>query len=98
MTLEVIHLHAAGVDVGSKSHYVAIGQSLNRVKEFGVYAEDLSALSTWLLAHQITTVAIDSTTGDYWQNLHGELEHKGLEVLLVNGSYSKNVKGKKPMF
>ena len=44
----------------------------------------------------VTTIAMEST-GDYWQNLHAELEsdRAGLEVILVNGKYSKNVKGKK---
>lgn len=35
---------AAGIDIGSRSHYAAIGQELEDVKEFGAYAEDLTAL------------------------------------------------------
>lgn len=94
MTLNVIHPHAAGIDVGSKSHFVSVGQRLEDVKEFGVYAEDLTALGKWLDSCGVTTVAMEST-GDYWQNLHAELESSGLEVVLVNGKFSKNVKGKK---
>lgn len=26
-TMEIVHPHAAGIDVGSRSHYVAIGQT-----------------------------------------------------------------------
>ncbi|HAZ02785.1 MAG TPA: IS110 family transposase, partial [Marinilabiliales bacterium] len=37
--MEIINANAAGIDVGSKSHFVAVGQSLEDVKEFGVYAE-----------------------------------------------------------
>ena len=94
MSLEVVNPNAAAIDVGSKSHFVSIGQTLEEVKEFGVYAEDLTTLGKWLLDNKIDTVAMEST-GDYWQNLHAELESMGLEVILVNGRYSKNVKGKK---
>ena len=94
MSLEVVNPNAGAIDVGSKSHFVAIGQSLEEVKEFGVYAEDLKTLGKWLLSNKVDTVAMEST-GDYWQNLHAELESLGLEVLLVNGKFSKNVKGKK---
>lgn len=94
MSLEIVNPNAGAVDIGSKSHFVAVGQSLEEVKEFGVYAEDLASLRKWLISHGVTTVAMEST-GDYWQNLHAELESSGLEVILVNGKYSKNVKGKK---
>ena len=33
---------AAGIDVGSRSHFVAIGQNKEDVKEFGVYTEDFN--------------------------------------------------------
>ena len=92
--LEIIHPNAAGIDVGSRSHFVAIGQNLDEVKEFGVYDEDLKKLSAWLVESKIDTVALEST-GDYWQNLHAQLLEDGLEVVLVNGKFTKNIKGKK---
>ena len=92
--LEIVNPNAAGIDVGSRSHFVAIGQSLEEVKEFGVYDEDLKNLSCWLLENNIETVALEST-GDYWQNLHGQLLKEGIEVVLVNGKFTKNIKGKK---
>ena len=49
MALDVVNPQAAGIDVGSRSHYVAIGQRDEDVKEFGVYNEDLIALAQWLL-------------------------------------------------
>ena len=36
MELDIIDPDAAGIDVGSRSHYVAVGQSLEDVKEFRV--------------------------------------------------------------
>lgn len=42
----------------------------------------------------VTTVAMQST-GDYWQNLYTELISFGLEVVLANGKFTKNARGKK---
>lgn len=94
LEMEIINSNAAGIDVGSKSHFVAVGQSLEDVKEFGVYAEDLADLCEWLLSYEIETVAMEST-GDYWQNLYTELIKHGLEVTLCNGKFTKHAKGKK---
>jgi hypothetical protein len=35
------------------------------------------------------------STGDYWQNLYTELIKHGFEVVLANGKFTKNAKGKK---
>ena len=94
MELDIINPNAAGIDVGSRSHYVAVGQDLEDVKEFGVYAEDLTALCEWLLSYGITSVAMEST-GDYWQNLYAELLKHGIDVILCNGKFTKHAKGKK---
>jgi transposase len=94
MELDIINPTAAGIDVGSRSHYVAVGQSLDDVKEFGVYAEDLTKLCEWLLSYGITTVAMEST-GDYWQNLYAEIMKHGMEVILCNGKFTKHAQGKK---
>jgi transposase len=94
LALEVINQHAAGIDVGSRSHYVAIGQRDEDVREFGVYAEDLKELTEWLLENKITSVAMEST-GTYWQNLYSALQDGGIEVILVNGKFTKNISGKK---
>jgi len=92
--MEIINSNAAGIDVGSKSHFVAVGQSLEDVKEFGVYAEDLTELCLHLKEYGITTVAMEST-GDYWQNLYVELINHEIEVVLCNGKFTKHAKGKK---
>jgi len=94
IALDVVNPQAAGIDVGSRSHYVAIGQRDEDVKEFGVYNEDLMALAKWLLDNQVKTVAMEST-GTYWQSLFTTLQGVGLEVILCNGKFTKNIKGKK---
>ena len=94
ISMEVVHPHAAGIDVGSRFHVVAIGQGKNNVREFGVYNEDLLALTQWLLDNDVTHVAMEST-GTYWQNLFSILQEAGLTVTLCNGKFTKNIQGKK---
>lgn len=94
MEMEIINPNAAGIDIGSRSHFVAVGQAEQDVKEFGVYAEDLTALCRHLKSYGITTVAMEST-GDYWQNLFAELIKYGFDVILCNGKFTKHAKGKK---
>lgn len=94
MELEVVNPHCAGIDVGSRSHFVAIGQDLSDVKEFGVYADDLTDICTWLRENGITSVAMEST-GPYWQNLYVELSKYGFDLVLANGKFTKHAQGKK---
>jgi transposase len=92
--MPVVNLAAAGIDVGSSSHFVGIGQNKEDVKEFGVYTEDLHALCRHLVATGRTTVALEST-GSYWQPLFVLLQQYNLSPILVNGKFTKNVKGRK---
>ena len=92
--MNIINPKAAGIDIGSRSHFVAVGQADNEIEEFGVYAEDLTAICNYLQKFEVTTVALEST-GDYWQNLFTELIKFDFEVILVNGKFTKNAKGKK---
>jgi transposase len=94
VSLEVVNPHAAGIDVGSRYHWVAVGQEESDIREFGVYNEDLFSLADWLHQKQIKTVAMEST-GTYWQNLYAVLIAKGFQVVLCNGKFTKNIKGKK---
>jgi len=94
ISLEVVNPYAAGIDVGSRSHWVAVGQDAQSVKEFGVYTQDYKEMAQWLHQHKITTVAMEST-GTYWQTLFSALIGEGFEVILVNGRQTKNIKGKK---
>jgi len=92
--MEVINPNAAGIDIGSRSHFVAIGQGTEDVREFGVYNEDLKEIANWLKENEIETVAMEST-GTYWQSLFDVLQAEGLSVILCNGKFTKNIKGKK---
>jgi transposase len=92
--MDIINPHCAGIDIGSRSHFVAVGQALEDVKEFGVYADDLTDICLHLKERGVTSVAMEST-GNYWQNLYLELIKHGFEVTLANGKFTKNIKGKK---
>lgn len=94
ISMQIVNPHAAGIDVGSRSHWVATGQNEENVREFGVFNEDLFAMSDWLIENQIKTIAMEST-GTYWQNLFAVLIAKGFHVILCNGKFTKNIKGKK---
>jgi transposase len=94
ISMEVVNPQAAGIDVGSRSHWVAIGQLEQDVREFGVYNQDLFTMVEWLKDNRVKTVAMEST-GTYWQNLYAVLISRGFHVILCNGKFTKNIKGKK---
>jgi transposase len=94
ISMEVINPHAAGIDIGSRSHWVAVGQNDEDVRQFGVFNEDLFSIAEWLKECGISSVAMEST-GTYWQALYAVLLSEGFEVILCNGKFTKNIKGKK---
>ncbi len=90
--MEVVNPQAAGIDIGSRSHWVAVDQSEQDVREmqsireyhrkwnlheqYGVFNQDLFGMADWLKEKGINTVAMEST-GTYWQNLYAVLISKG---------------------
>ncbi len=94
--LERVNDYAAGVDIGSESHFVAVppGSCATPVKEFGVFTRNLYALADWLTECGVKTVAMEST-GVYWVPLYEVLEVRGFEVKLVDAGKVKNVSGRK---
>ncbi len=94
LSMELVNAHAAGIDVGSRFHMVAVNQNGDDVKEFGVYTEDYDRMIEYLKNAGITSIAMEST-GNYWQTLFSALQVAGFEVILVNGQQTKNMKGKK---
>lgn len=94
--LTVMHPNAAGIDIGSASHYVAVApdQSAEPVKEFGCFTEDLEAMADWLIACGVDVVAMEST-GVYWIAPYEILESRGLTVYLVNARHVRHVSGRK---
>jgi transposase len=94
--LSRINEHAAGVDIGSERHFVAVPPTscADRVRQFSVFTKDLYAIANWLREWGVKTVAMEST-GVYWVPLYEVLEERGFEVKLVDGRKVKNVTGRK---
>ena len=95
-TISLTHPNAAGIDIGSASHFVAIpaDRDAEPVREFRSFTADLQRLADWLDACNVDTVAMEST-GVYWIPLYELLESRGFTVLLVNARHVKNVSGRK---
>ena len=87
---------AAAIDVGARSHWVAVPpeKCAESVREFGVFTADLYRIAEWLKECGVKRVALEST-GVYWIPLFEVLEEKGLEVRLVDARKVKNVSGRK---
>ena len=94
--LTLTHPNAAGIDIGSAAHYVAVPPDRDDepVREFPSFTADLNALADWLQGCGVDIVAMEST-GVYWIPLYELLESRGFEVLLVNARHVKNVSGRK---
>jgi transposase len=94
--LEVVHPHAAGIDVGNGAHYVAVrpDRDPQPVRRFECLTADLHRLANWLQSCGAKTVALQST-GVYWIPLYDILEERGFEVYLVNARHTKNLPGRK---
>ena len=60
---ELMHPNAAGIDIGSASHFVAVPADRDDepVREFKSFTEDLMAMADWLERCGIETIAMEST-------------------------------------
>ena len=96
LSLEVVHPHAAGIDIGNESHYVAVPSTRDSqpVRRFGCTTVELKVMAEWLKQCGIRTVAMQST-GVYWIAVYDILEAAGLDVYLVNARDTKNLPGRK---
>ncbi len=94
--ISLTHPNAAGIDIGSAAHFVAVPPDRDDepVREFASFTTDLHRLADWLDACGVDTVAMEST-GVYWIPLYELLESRGFTVLLVNARHVKNVSGRK---
>jgi transposase len=94
--LQLINPNAAGIDIGSEYHFVAVPRDRDDkpVRRFACFTSDLHCLAKWLKACRITTVAMEST-GVYWIPVFQILESYGFDVKLINARNIKNVSGRK---
>jgi transposase len=95
--LEIIRRDVAGLDLGSREHYVCAPASDGEGRElehFGSTTAELHHLVRWLKERGVRSVAMEST-GVYWIPVYEVLESQEIEVVLVNARALKSVPGRK---
>lgn len=95
-TLQQVNASAAGIDIASSVHFVAVPRDRDAehpVRSFGAFTADLEALADWLAECRIETVAMEST-GVYWIPLYELLERRGFEVILADPRQIKKFRRK----
>src|SRR5882724_4210381 len=91
-SLQVLDPTAAAIDVGSEQLHVSVAGGSPKI--FGTTTGQLHELRDWLKAQGVRSVAME-VTGIYWLCPYEVLEQAGLQVVVVNGKYVKNLPGRK---
>jgi transposase len=98
--LQAIRPEVAGIDVGSRDHWVCgppLASGKPNVRSFGTTTAQLEELVAWLKVEGVKSVAMEST-GVYWIPVYELLELHGIESVLVNARQLHNVPGRKTDF
>ena len=92
--LEVVHPHAAGIDVGNSAHYVAVrpDHDPQPVRRFECFTADLDLTGCRAVRSEDRGPAVHR---GYWISWYDILEERGFEVYLVNARHTKNLPGRK---
>ena len=94
-----VYKRCAGLDVHKKTvvacrvRITEQGEWEQEVRTFGTMTHELLQLVDWLLAWEVTHVALEST-GEYWKPVYNLLEGN-VTVLVVNAQHVKHVPGRK---
>jgi transposase len=98
--MDVVKPRCAGLDVHKKTVVACVrqpgqrpGERCGETKTFVATMRGLAELRDWLLAHEVTDVAMEST-GVYWRPVYAVLEGT-VAVVLVNARHVKMVPGRK---
>src|SRR5215469_14204135 len=94
--LQQLRKDAGGMDIAASEIWVDVGleNDSEPVRRFETFTADLNRMAEWLIDCGIKSVVMEST-GVYWIPACQILEDRGIEVLLVNPRYAKNVSGRK---
>lgn len=94
--LTIINPHTAGIDLGSREHWVCVPSSATElnIRCFGCTTPELLSLADWLSDCGVTSVAMEST-GVEWIPLFQILSQRNFQVFLVNAKSVKTVPGRK---
>jgi transposase len=97
--MDIIYPRCCGLDVHKREVVACVvttapdGTAHKVVRAFGTMTQDILALADWLMGHEVTHVAMEST-GVYWKPLWNLLEDTFV-LLLVNARHVKAVPGRK---
>jgi transposase len=97
--MDLLYPRCAGIDVHKRTAVVTVGwvdeqgQRQRKTRTFGTMTADIEQLAAWLVEHQVTHVAMEST-GVYWRPVFNLLEPH-VEVVLANAAHVKAVPGRK---
>jgi transposase len=93
--MEVINTQCVGLDGHKKTVMACIMTPEGReTRTFRTMTKDLLELADWLVASQVTHVAMESS-GVFWKPIYNLLEGLDLTLLVVNARHIKAVPGRK---
>ena len=95
-SMPVRNPHAAGIDVGDRTHWVCVehtpdGSSTTR--EFPAHTPGLRDLMAWLKSCGVTTVALEAT-GAYGHVLFLTLLEAGWQVIITSPKFTRQIQGR----
>ena len=87
--------HAAGIDVGDRSHWVCVDADggNDAVREFPAHTPGLRQLVAWLKEHGVTTVALEAS-GVYGHVLFLTLLEAGFHVVMTSPKFTRQIQGR----
>jgi hypothetical protein len=92
----VTNHHAAGIDVGDRTHWVCVGSTpdnTDTVREFPAHTPGLRQLVAWLKACGVTTVALEAS-GAYGHVLYLTLLEARFHVVMTPPHFTRQIKGR----
>lgn len=94
--LPVAHAHAAGIDVGDRTHWVCVESTPDGsdvVRAFAAHTPGLRELVEWLRRCAVTTVALGAT-GVYGHVLFLTLLEAGFVVVTTSAKFTRQIQGR----
>jgi transposase len=95
-SLPVKNDHAAGIDVGDRSHWVCVETTpdgSDTVREFPAHTPGLRQLVKWLKFCAVTTIALEAT-GVYGHVLFLTLLEAGFHVVITSPKFTRQIQGR----
>jgi transposase len=95
-SLPVANRHAAGIDVGDRTHWVCVEATPDgseTVREFHAHTPGLRELVAWLRQCGVTTVALEAT-GAYGHVLFLTLLEAGFTVVTTSAKFTRQIQGR----